>query len=459
VGQPIIFAEILEVHAEEAAFLWRIRDAAATAPHYDRASLAVLDERIEAHLDGLRIAGKQGLEVATKALVADEPGTVFTLAALAAERAEAKAFGDALALAAESTAAARAVTSALAWAPFHIARPLLGPLLSARAPATHRRIGIAASAAHREDPGEPLAYAILDDEPRLRARGLRAAGELGRADLAGELRAELGRDGNDDTRFWSAWSAALLGLDGAMPALWALADAGGPFAERACALVMRRIDPREGRGRLESRGAVPAPDGDAGSPRPRPGSAVAERARTAIAGACALGDPALVPWLLEAMETPELARVAGEAFATITGALVEGPLEAKPPEGFVAGPNDDPDDSDVAIDRDWALRWPAAKAAAAWWSARENDFRRGVRYLLGAPLTTDALDRVLAQGSQRQRAAAAIELALRRPGHPLLEVRARAWQAVTMGPQAAPNPGTMGPQAAADAGSLREAPT
>ena len=41
-------------HAEEAAFLWLLRDAAVRAPQYKLKDLAKLDERVEAHLGGLR---------------------------------------------------------------------------------------------------------------------------------------------------------------------------------------------------------------------------------------------------------------------------------------------------------------------------------------------------------------------------------------------------------------------
>src|SRR5690242_4412825 len=41
-------------HADEASFLWLLRDGAVRAPHYTLRDLARLDERVEAHLDGLR---------------------------------------------------------------------------------------------------------------------------------------------------------------------------------------------------------------------------------------------------------------------------------------------------------------------------------------------------------------------------------------------------------------------
>ncbi|MDQ4369309.1 DUF4142 domain-containing protein [Pseudomonas aeruginosa] len=53
-------AAIVDQHAEEAAFLALLRDYAVRAPHYDLEELAELDQRIEAHLDGLAIAGQAG---------------------------------------------------------------------------------------------------------------------------------------------------------------------------------------------------------------------------------------------------------------------------------------------------------------------------------------------------------------------------------------------------------------
>ena len=48
-----IIPTIIEQHAEEAAFLWLQRDDAVRDPHYDLNDLAKLDDRVEAHIDGL----------------------------------------------------------------------------------------------------------------------------------------------------------------------------------------------------------------------------------------------------------------------------------------------------------------------------------------------------------------------------------------------------------------------
>ncbi len=64
---PII-PTIIEQHAEDAAFNWLLRDRAVSEPHYDLADLAHLDDRVEANIDGLRIAGDEGWEICREAM-------------------------------------------------------------------------------------------------------------------------------------------------------------------------------------------------------------------------------------------------------------------------------------------------------------------------------------------------------------------------------------------------------
>jgi len=63
--------------------LWLLRDIAVTAPHYSLADLVVLDDRIEAHLDGLRIAADAGWHSCIEGLQQKESGEVFIAAVIA----------------------------------------------------------------------------------------------------------------------------------------------------------------------------------------------------------------------------------------------------------------------------------------------------------------------------------------------------------------------------------------
>jgi uncharacterized protein (TIGR02270 family) len=395
--------EILEQHALEVAFLWCARDVAAAAAHTGLPAIEDLDERIDAHLDGLRIAGDDGWASVKRALAAEEAGEIFAAAALAAEQGDAARLDVVLDAAGDAPALGRGVSSALGWVPFEKVEALITALLGgAGRPAAHRRVGLAAWAAHRRDPGAALTNALFEAAPEVRARALRAAGELGRIDLLPHLVAELGAEARP-VRLWAAWSAALLGDAAAPRVLWALAEEGGPGAERACDMAARTLEPRGLPERLRSLAARP------------------EDARTAVIGAGALGDPAVVPFLLEAMGDPALARIAGASFTAVTGIGIERALAGGPPAGFRAAPSDDAGRDDVALDPDAWLRWPALDAVAGRWSGRAEGLPRGVRHLLGEPIARASLRRVLRDGNQRLRAGAAIELA--RGGEPLFEVR------------------------------------
>ena len=83
-----IIEDIVSQHAEEAAFLWLLRSYAVRAPHYDLKDLADLEERVEAHLDGLRVAGEDAWPFCAEGLKQQEVGEVFAGAffALVSER-------------------------------------------------------------------------------------------------------------------------------------------------------------------------------------------------------------------------------------------------------------------------------------------------------------------------------------------------------------------------------------
>jgi len=119
--------------------------------------------------------------------------------------------------------------------------------------------------------------------------------------------------------------------------------------------------------------------------------------------------------------------VAGEALNLITGIDLEAArLTGERAKDFAAGPSESPDDDDVEFDSDENLPWPDPAAVAAWWSKSQGGFPAGTRLLLGRPLAAESLRQVLVGGSQRQRAAAALELVLAAPGQPLFAVGARA---------------------------------
>ena len=83
--------------------------------------------------------------------------------------------------------------------------------------------------------------AISDEDLLLRARALRAVGELGRIDLLSSVQKNLTSE-DDKCRFSAAWSAALLGDLDSVPVLKAIADTDVPYTEQAATLAFRRMD-------------------------------------------------------------------------------------------------------------------------------------------------------------------------------------------------------------------------
>src|SRR5207249_11649753 len=81
-----IIQSIAEEHAEEAAFLWLLRDRSVVGPRFRLKDLVRLDARIAAHLDGLRFADQDGWAICrAEADAHDEPGEVFAAGVLAFE--------------------------------------------------------------------------------------------------------------------------------------------------------------------------------------------------------------------------------------------------------------------------------------------------------------------------------------------------------------------------------------
>jgi len=138
-----------------------------------------------------------------------------------------------------------------------------------------------------------------------------------------------------------------------------------------------------------------------------------------------IGDPVLLPWLFQQMAIPEVARVAGESFSMISGVdLAYDDLDGEWPEGFEAGPTEDPEDENVEMDADEDLPWPNVELIQQWWNKNRLSYQNGTRCLCGPVMSIGSLNRVLRTGFQRQRIAAALELAIHQPGTPLFETRA-----------------------------------
>ena len=151
--------------------------------------------------------------------------------------------------------------------------------------------------------------------------------------------------------------------------------------------------------------------------------------RIAVKGTGIIGDPEGLPLLFKWMEQPSLARLAGEAFCFITGAnLNKDYLKNDTPREVAEGPTEDPNENNVKLAVDEDLPWPAAKKCEFWWRERKKNFHNGKRYCCGKEITLANLQDILKTGYQRQRLAAALELAILEPSKPLFNTLAPGWR-------------------------------
>jgi uncharacterized protein (TIGR02270 family) len=400
---------VLDLHVEEAGFLAVLRDYALRAPHYDLDELGALEERIEAHLDGLRIAGSAGLEALLEQLGPHTVGEMFASVVLAFEAADAKALSrlsEHLRSAAETE---RGYLMALGWLDWARIEPWIDRMLAAPEP-LFRRLGLAACGMHRHDPGAVLLAGLSDVDPSVLARAARTAGELRRHDLSQALQVHRTHM-HPATRFWANWATAQMGDQQALEPLRLFAEQPGEFQYRA-ACVLLAWQAREP--------SIAWIRQWVQDPRQR---------RIGIQALGLLGDPVSVPWLIQQMADAPCARVAGEAFSLITGAdlaLLDLELHVLP--DFDAGPNDNPEDPHVLMDPDENLPWPNPQSVDAWWQANGGNFQVGTRYILGLAQNECSFMQALVSGQQRQRIAAACGLARFRPGEAVFPTSAPAWQ-------------------------------
>ena len=406
----IPIANVVSQHVEDAAVLRNTRTHLVSGPHVKLLQLGRLDERLAAHLDGIAVAGDFGAKLAAAALALPNVGAVFVATIGEIGNKDVGGLDKLFAFAESLPEVQPGLISAFGWVSAQALQGTGTTLLSHKDP-FRKRVAIAACAMHRADPGAVLDAAIASSDSPLRAQALRCAGELGRRDLLPICIDHL-KNKDPACAFWAASSSVLLGdRSRAVESLRQLALLAGPHRERALRAVLKLLTNQDAHGLLKALAQNPADQ------------------RVLIRGTGIAGDPFYVPWLIKQMSDLKTSRLAGEAFSFITGLdLAYLDLEQKPPENFESGPNDDPNDENVAMDEDDGLPWPDPAKLQTWWSANSHRFQSGVRYFMGEPVSRAHCVKVLKEGYQRQRIAAAEYLCLLNPGTPLFNTSAPAWR-------------------------------
>lgn len=400
----MVLKHIVEQHAEEAAFLWEQRRIALRASHYVLAELAELEERIEAHLAGLRVDLQTAKQLSLARLAEPDEGDMFVAAVLALTSFDETLLAQVVDLVDTPQAFHAGLVGGMGWLSSAALQRWLPNMLAADQP-TYRYLGIAGAALQRVDIGAALLSAINDPNPLVKARALRAAGELRRKDCLSSLRAYWEAE-ELDVRFWACWSSLWLGDQAATDHIDSFMVAPSKYQARA----LQALQVMEaGHSQRWLRDASQTPS----------------QLYAVVQGIGMLGDAVYLPTLVRLMEQPALARIAGESFSQITGLdLNTEAFAGTAPTGFEVGPNDDPLDAEIEMDADEELAWPNLAAVQRWWSDHHGRFVAGSRYLMGEVISQQQCLHVLRVAPQRRRIAAAYTLAVLQPDAPLFATSA-----------------------------------
>jgi len=392
---------------DEAAFLWESRSVAVEQPDNDAESLHELEIRIDTHLDGLMASIENAWEICLEALKNGEPGETFTAAILAFRSHDVKKIQIVIEAGLANEEAEKGLISALGWLPGKLVHNWIEKFLGSK-DLNHKYLAVATCSVRRENPGEFLNRILAREDckshKKLYGRTLRLIGEIRRLDLMPYLNEAMESD-NSDICFWSNWSAILLGNRSAVENLKTYVFSDGIHQQKAIGIAFRALPVEQARKWIAELGKA------------------ADQSRAVIKATGILADPHAVNWLISKMDQPAVSRLAGESFCNITGIDLERnqlSIEDHEPEEMHPG-----NDEDISLDEDENLAWPDVDKVKAIWMAHGCNFIAGQRYFMGQNISAELLKNKLQNACQRQRHAAAMELALIDSGTPLINTRAK----------------------------------
>ncbi len=363
---PII-PPLITRHAGDAAFYWAQHDASVHSPLVNLTELAHFNRLLEAHLDGLFVAGDEGAEIARRELTRwNGPGEFFVCAVNALESDDderLRAIWPLLEQQPETLL--RGLISALAWVDVQDSWPLICKWLEAEA---HPPLRVAAWRAIHLIGHEAvelvlplLPAALADASAPLRAAACRCAGQAGQLEALLPLLSDTCREVRAEA---AIALAGRLEPSRAASALWQAVARLNAEAEKATGFYRSRALHRLIRW-VRHLGLI-APLGHPGVAQlldllpPRP----------ALAFVLNHGDAAYLPWVATHLDDPQIARRAGWVWQVLTGIDLAANGLALPPRALdqdeAPRPTDDLDPGlaapNVAAIRALSCRLPVGKA-------------------------------------------------------------------------------------------------
>ncbi|WP_341645996.1 HEAT repeat domain-containing protein [Thauera sp. SDU_THAU2] len=400
---------LIERHVGDAAFYWLQHDQSATSALIDLSGLLHFDRLLQAHLDGITVAGDAGWTLAWDALVRWQgPGEVFVCAVLALHRgADSGRLDPTLEqVGHKPERMLRGLISALLWCDARHVVPVIDTWTAPDAPiiqqvAAWRAVARSSTLATNPHLAQRLVIAMRHTEPVVRAAACRAAAMFGQSEA---LLSSL-QDEHPAVAAEAAIALASIGSLNGTSTLWQSVwkllqtmPAGGLARTLAERRLLRWIQHL----------ALLVPTGIPEAPR----LLDALPPRLGLRFALHHADPAHLPWVAKRMEDATCARLAGWVWQSITGIDLH-------QNGLTRHVS--PDTSTAAIDDlDPGLPLPDAQKIAAYPVALS-----AAPALLGKPLDRAQQMALLAHAPQVLRWNVAQRMASGN-GESVMNIRARA---------------------------------
>ncbi len=417
--QALVINPLVFRHAEDAAFYWNQRSSKKHSPILRFNRLAHFDRLLKAHLDGLRIAGDVGWESALKNLRrwkgAGEAFTAYVLAIGAGDKMRLQALWDVVEK--NPDVMQEGLISALGWVPEETAAMWMDYWLPLANYPRLQQIALRAFAIRRMEPDVALDVFFTSPDAGVREAVCILTGHAKLNQYTALLQSAM-KDTVPEVREAAASALLLLGRGTeVLQELWKALLHWNETANNSKGWDKKVASNRVDQAARNIAHALPVSHEGIHELMEKLPS------RQALIVLAHHGDPATVPWIISAMSRKDLARLAGWAFSMVTGI----DLDAQRLTTAAPAPDAGEDERLVPLhDPDVGLPWPHPTLVDVWWREHGQLYAGGTRLLLGrsAKDPEHCFD-ILNNGSQAERWAAAMNLAMHHANYPFVATNAR----------------------------------
>jgi uncharacterized protein (TIGR02270 family) len=367
--------ELVERHYDELQFLWAQRESALRSPTYTMREFSALERRIEAHVEGVLVAGVDLIHIVEDGLGSDDPAASFAAAyALLRLENETATLAVIQAFSGAQDTQMYGLRQALCHARMEQILPSLPFLFfSSATPTVAAAAYVLACHGALPPPGLTIDNLLQDVNPSVRETGWRVVANSGLS-VDPKLYAAAMRDEAPPVRRAGLFAAAWTAVPGALLLARQLAEAPTPDNLYAMELLAILGGPED-----VQRVITIAKVKELGP------------ARFKLLGS--FGHPALVELLLAELANPdpETAAAAGAAFTKITGEDIDSKDRAKaPPQN-----GEQPDEFEEEFLDEITLPDPAL--ARSLWDKAKPRFSRATRVCRGFDMSRGATPDILAK--------------------------------------------------------------